>query len=116
MRRLTLGILLLVTGLAAAKDPPKGFVPFFNGKDLTGWHGMPHFDPYALAKMGEADRTKLIAGWTADAAKHWSVKDGDLVNDGDGAGRGGHTAATGPAGPSGAAATGSARRALPPIS
>ena len=85
MRRLTLGILLLVTGLAAAKDPPKGFVPFFNGKDLTGWHGMPHFDPYALAKMGEADRAKLIAGWTADAAKHWSVKDGDLVNDGDGA-------------------------------
>lgn len=85
MRRLTLGIMLLVTSLAAAKDPPKGFVPLFNGKDLTGWHGMPHYDPYALAKLSEAERTKLIAGWTADAAKHWSAKGEDLVNDGDGA-------------------------------
>src|SRR5947209_20481015 len=31
------------TGVAHAEDarPPKGFVALFNGKDLTGWHGMP---------------------------------------------------------------------------
>ena len=58
MRRLTLGILLLVTGLAAAKDPPKGFVPFFNGKDLTGWHGMPHCGH--LAQCGSVSLQKEL--------------------------------------------------------
>lgn len=85
MRRLTLALLLIVSSLVSAKDPPKGFTPLFNGKDLAGWHGMPHYNPYDLAKLSEAERTKLIADWTADAAKHWSAKDGDLVNDGNGA-------------------------------
>ncbi len=60
-------------------------VPIFNGTDLTGWHGMPHFDPRALAAMGPDERAKMIAGWTEDAKKHWSVQNGELVNDGQGA-------------------------------
>lgn len=66
-------------------NPPKGFTALFNGKDLSGWHGMPHFDPRKLAAMSEDERAKTIAKWTEDARKHWSVQDGDLVNDGHGA-------------------------------
>jgi hypothetical protein len=69
----------------AAPAPPKGFTALFNGKDLSGWHGMPHFDPYKLAAMTEAERKKQIEEWTADAKKHWKVEDGELVNDGEGA-------------------------------
>jgi len=62
--------------------PPEKFTALFNGKDLTGWHGMPGSDPRKLAAMGEDERKKTIADWTEDAKKHWSVKDGALVNDG----------------------------------
>jgi hypothetical protein len=66
-------------------QPPKGFTLLFNGEDLSGWHGMPHFDPYRLAKMDKADREKQIATWTKDAKRHWTVEKGELVNDGNGA-------------------------------
>lgn len=72
-----------VDGLTA--ELPAGFRPLFNGQDLSGWHGMPHFDPRELAKMTSADREKQIAEWTEDAKKHWSVEAGELVNDGHGA-------------------------------
>ncbi len=65
--------------------PPEGFVALFDGKNLDGWHGMPHFDPRELAAMTEETRAAQIAEWTEDAKKHWSVKDGELVNDGHGA-------------------------------
>jgi len=64
---------------------PAGFRPLFNGKDLTGWHGMPHFDPRELAKMEPDARKAKIDEWTADAKQHWSVDNGELVNDGNGA-------------------------------
>ncbi len=72
---------------APAPEAAKEFTPLFNGKDLSGWHGMPTFDPRELAKMKEEDRAKQIAEWTADAKKHWSVdeKEECLVNDGHGA-------------------------------
>lgn len=85
MRMLMLFLLLCGVSAIRADEPPKGFTAIFNGKDLTGWHGMPHFDPYKLAQMSPEDRKKQIATWTADAAKHWSVSNGDLVNDGNGA-------------------------------
>ncbi|MFM2095984.1 MAG: hypothetical protein RIS70_3108 [Planctomycetota bacterium] len=65
--------------------PPQGFTAVFNGKDMTGWHGMPHFDPRELAKMSESDRKAKIDEWTADAKKHWKVENQELVNDGNGA-------------------------------
>jgi hypothetical protein len=70
---------------AADLVPPKGFTALFNGKDLTGWHGMPHFDPYKLAALPEEDRKKKIDDWTKDAFKHWSVAGNELINDGNGA-------------------------------
>ncbi len=84
---IALAVLLAAVCAASASDPqpPKGFCALFNGKDLSGWHGMPHFDPYQLAAMPEAKRKKLIDEWTADAKKHWKVECGELVNDGNGA-------------------------------
>jgi hypothetical protein len=70
---------------AGAVDPPKGFTAIFNGKDLSGWHGMPHFDPGKLATMDDAERDKQIAAWSAEAKEHWTVENGELVNDGQGA-------------------------------
>ena len=91
-------ILILTLGLAAligrspaanarepASRPPEGFIALFNGDNLAGWHGMPHFDPRDLARMDEEKRTAQIASWTEDAKNHWSVKDGELINDGNGA-------------------------------
>lgn len=79
-----LGLPTVVRAADAAK-PPDGFTALFNGTDLAGWHGMPHFDPRKLAEMKEEDRAKQIAEWTEDAKKHWSVQNGELVNDGNGA-------------------------------
>ena len=89
MRR-ALFVLLLIASLAPptraeTPKPPKGFVALFDGKDLAGWHGMPHFDPYKLARLRDDDRKKQLDTWTAEAKKHWSVRDGELVNDGKGA-------------------------------
>jgi hypothetical protein len=77
----------LAVGRVSADEPrpPKGFTALFNGKDLSGWHGMPHFDPYKLTAMSESDRKAKIDDWTADAKKHWKVENGELVNDGNGA-------------------------------
>src|SRR5438105_3012248 len=70
---------------AGEPQPPRGFTALFNGKDLSGWHGMPHFSPYKLAALPEDQRQAQIAKWTADARKHWTVENGELVNDGHGA-------------------------------
>ena len=86
MRLFSLALVAVASVAVAAEPvPPKGFVAVFNGKDLVGWHGLPHADPYALDKMAPADRKAQIAAWTADAKKHWSVENNELVNDGNGA-------------------------------
>ena len=58
-----LGVVLVLAGADRARaerpQPPRGFTALFNGKDLTDWHGMPHYDPYKLAAMSEADRSAL---------------------------------------------------------
>lgn len=57
----------------------------WNGVDLSGWHGQRHFSPYKLASMDAAARQKLRAEDDASVEQHWSVQDGELVNDGQGA-------------------------------
>lgn len=88
LRVFGLVVVLLSAGFvssAKGAEPPKGFTAIFNGKDLTGWVGMPHFDPNKLAEMTPEARAKQIAEWTEDAKKHWTVDGEDLVNDGHGA-------------------------------
>ncbi|TWU36183.1 3-keto-disaccharide hydrolase [Novipirellula artificiosorum] len=69
---------------ASAEAPPEGFRPLFDGKTLDGWQGRPHFSPIELAKMSESDATSKITDWTDQATVHWTVENGELVNDGAG--------------------------------
>lgn len=83
---LSLVSFLFFGGVGSAQvTSPKGFIALFNGKDLSGWHGMPHFDPYKLAGLAEDQRQALIQKWTEEARQHWTVDNGELVNDGKGA-------------------------------
>src|SRR5262245_11991709 len=85
---LSLAALFVAFPLLAA-EPPKGFTPLFNGKDLSGWHGWAIHakgaSPKDVAALSPDDRAKNIATWTDDAKKHWTVQNGELVNDGNGA-------------------------------
>jgi lysophospholipase L1-like esterase len=66
------------------ENPPKGFVPLFNGEDLTGWKGLVA-DPEKRAAMSE----KKLAAEQEKADKlmrdHWQARDGVLYYDGGGA-------------------------------
>lgn len=69
---------------AEGPQPPTGFKALFNGKDLQGWHGMGHFDPRKLWAMSEEDRQAKREKDLEDVRQHWSVDEGELVNDGHG--------------------------------
>ena len=77
------------TASAAEAKAPAGFTPLFNGSDLAGWHGWAIHakggSPDELSKLDPDERAKKIEAWTADAKKHWTAENGDLVNDGNGA-------------------------------
>ena len=70
--------------VAPAADPPAGFIALFNGRDLSGWYGLPHTDPRALAKMSAEERATRRAADDAAFKTHWRVENGELVNDGNG--------------------------------
>lgn len=63
---------------------PAGFEAVFNGRDLSGWHGMGHFDPRKLWEMSPTERAEKKAKDMEDVRRHWTVENGELVNDGDG--------------------------------
>lgn len=73
-----------VAATAPVPDPPAGFTALFNGRDLTGWHGLPHTDPRELAKLSPDERAKKRAADEVEFRKHWRVENGELVNDGQG--------------------------------
>jgi len=84
---LLLGVIATCLPQARAQEdnkPPKGFTALFNGQDLTGWHGMGHFDPRKLAAMTDEQRAAKREADLKDVKEHWSVEDGELVNDGHG--------------------------------
>ncbi|MCS6850929.1 MAG: DUF1080 domain-containing protein [Gemmataceae bacterium] len=68
----------------AQSTPPPGFMALFNGKDLTGWYGLGHFDPRKLWAMSDAERAKKRDADMKEFRAHWSVQNGELVNDGKG--------------------------------
>jgi HEAT repeat protein len=61
----------------------EGFVPMFNGKDLTGWKGLVE-NPIARAKMTPQERAAKQAAADAKARTNWSVRDGTIVFNGKG--------------------------------
>src|SRR5262245_5470573 len=75
-------LLFVAPGLSGAETtPPPGFKALFNGKDLSGWHGLGHFDPRRRAAIADEKRDQDQATFKA----HWSIDNGELVNDGQGA-------------------------------
>ncbi|HVA48114.1 MAG TPA: DUF1080 domain-containing protein [Pirellulales bacterium] len=74
---------------AADNVPPEGFVALFNGKDLSGWRGVPKPPLDSPAKRAQASRAQLAAAQNqadTEMRKHWSVRDAMLVFDGQGSG------------------------------
>lgn len=90
MPRNTLFVAILLTCClpsvlrAEENQPPEGFTPLFNGKDLAGWHGMGHFDPRKLWAMSADERAQKRATDLEDLNKHWKVEGGEIINDGQG--------------------------------
>ena len=91
MNRSRLKVFISLTALALAfaprleaADPPSGFTALFNGKDLTGWYGLPHTDPKELAAMTPEQRAAKREKDSAAFTQHWRVENGELVNDGQG--------------------------------
>jgi hypothetical protein len=69
--RLRLAAALAVIGFAVPvfaqenNEPPQGFKALFNGKDLSGWYGMPHFDPRTTPARTTRNSTPTGAWKTA---------------------------------------------------
>jgi hypothetical protein len=68
----------------AQNSPPKGFTALFNGKDLKDWFGHSTKDPRTLWKMTKEQLESHKIKTREDINKHWSVNNGELVNDGKG--------------------------------
>jgi hypothetical protein len=72
-------VLLGLSPLLEASAPPEGFTSLFNGTDLSGWHGN---NPHDTAKAKDAAAS--LKAQAEEFPKHWSVENGELVNDGSG--------------------------------
>lgn len=64
-----------------ADTTPEGFRALFNGKDLSGWHGL---NPHQGAKLTGEKKAADLAKQRADFPLHWRVENGELVNAGTG--------------------------------
>jgi hypothetical protein len=73
-----------------AAEPPPGFTPLFNGRDLAGWRGGAGYDHRRLLDLPGAERAEVLAKWAAEFTNvsektgrpHWRVENGELINDG----------------------------------
>ena len=67
MRQVLLGAvpLLLAAGLLASAEEKKADArgqALFNGKDLTGWHGLKTMDPTQFEALGADEKASRIPG------------------------------------------------------
>ena len=65
-------------------QPPEGFLALFNGTDTSGWYGWATKNPEELWALSLEEQALLKKESRTDIEKHWSVKDGILINDGQG--------------------------------
>lgn len=68
----------------ALNTPPEGFVALFNGENLEGWFGHGTQDPRDLWNMSPEELAAHKEQTREDVRAHWSVENGELVNDGEG--------------------------------
>ncbi len=80
-RAASVSIALSFVCVASGAEPPEGFESLFNGKDLTGWYGN---NPHDTNKVSVDKRDESIASQQEAFLAHWSVDNGELVNDGNG--------------------------------
>jgi hypothetical protein len=64
--------------------PPPGFTALWNGHDLTGWWGADTEDPRQYLALPPAALDQKHRASQEDIHQHWSVQNGELVNDGQG--------------------------------
>ncbi len=67
----------------AAMPKDTGFVPMFNGRDLTGWQGLVE-NPIARAKMTKEELAAKQKAVDATIGESWTVRDGMIVFNGKG--------------------------------
>jgi hypothetical protein len=72
------------TWASTAPAPPPGFRALFNGHDLDGWWGAGTEDPAVWGALPAAELAAKKAASLENIRAHWSVADGELVNDGHG--------------------------------
>lgn len=88
MRKSCVGLLILnsfaLIAVAADNDPPPGFRALFNGKDLAGWHGQKGEDPLKYLTLSKEEQASFRQKSLEDVNQHWTVQNGELVNDGHG--------------------------------
>lgn len=78
------GLVACLSAALAEEATPSGFVPIFDGQSLNGWNARPHFSPIELASMEPAARASKQKQWMEEAQQHWTIENGELVNDGEG--------------------------------
>ena len=76
--------LSFLCGADNINNPPAGFAALFNGKDLTGWWGVGTENPRKWMALSPEEFKKKHDASLEDIKTHWSVQDGELVNDGKG--------------------------------
>lgn len=85
LRLLLIPVLFLNAGNARAQNiPPEGFAALFNGVNLDGWYGHGTEDPRMLWAMSDDELDAHKEATRKDIREHWSVENGELVNDGNG--------------------------------
>lgn len=73
--------LSLTAMMAQDSQSPAGLKPLFNGKDLTGWHGL---NPHSVAKLDGEKKEAALQKMRTEFSQHWHVENGELVNVGTG--------------------------------
>ncbi|HYV28311.1 MAG TPA: DUF1080 domain-containing protein [Candidatus Eisenbacteria bacterium] len=68
-------------------SPPAGFTALFNGKDLSGWKGLPaspNDNPSKRAKLSPEQLAETQAKADQRMNEHWKAEKGEIVFDGKG--------------------------------
>jgi hypothetical protein len=82
-------IVVFALGVVSAKaeplnSPPEGFIALFNGRDLEGWRGASTENPQLWHKLDSEQQAEKLKAQLEDIHQHWTVENGELVNDGKG--------------------------------
>ncbi|MGE3309058.1 MAG: DUF1080 domain-containing protein [Limisphaerales bacterium] len=74
----------LSTTASFAAQPPPGFTPLYNGRDLAGWWGLDTEDPAKWKALSPEEFARKKAASLEDIRKHWRAEGEELINDGHG--------------------------------